>query len=223
MDSEDIPAPQPLCGHCKQISFDALRGPSAKDLEDLANGKIVGERLLSTGQVKVELGTLARIREHSSECQLCSLFFDTIQRQGATYQHRLVYKTLDSEDIFFRADPDLSYYARIGALNTKGTGTFVLRRLSLTAHKVLSPDYPIAFFDHAIQFCDNNILDKAAEASTADGTFFSGRKRPPTIDLQLIQRWVRICADEHAGRCSFDPAQVETTRYVEHEQTQMIQ
>ncbi len=229
MDPEDISASQSLCDHCKQINFDALQGPSAMDMKDLAEGKIVGERFAGKVQDKVDLGTFGRIRKDASKCQLCSLFYYIIQRQGATYQHRSVYKTLDSDDIHFRADPDLCYYARIEALNTDSNGTFVLRRLSLTAHKVLSPDSTIAYFDHAIQICDNNILKTPTEASTfqthntADEILFGGRLRPPTIDLQLVHRWMRICADEHAGHCSVDLAQVDNTRYVEHEQTQMIQ
>ncbi|KAL9126457.1 MAG: hypothetical protein Q9217_004495 [Psora testacea] len=166
MYSDDISASQSLCGHCKQINFDALRGPSAIDLRDLAGGKIAGERFAGTGQDKVDLGTLGRIHKDASQCRLCSLFYDLIQRQGASYQRRSVYRTLDSDDIYFRADPDLCYYARIQASGTNSNGSFILRQLSLTAHKVLSPQNTIAYFDNVIQVCGDGILKAPAEAST---------------------------------------------------------
>ena len=169
-------------------------------------------------KAKVNLGTSGRIREDALQCQLCSLFYDIIRKQGATYQHRSVYKKLDSNDVHFRADPDLCYYARIHAPDTNINGSFLLCRLSLTAHKVLSPDLVIAYLDNVIQIYDSGILKPPTEASTVqarrteDEMVFGGRKRPPTIDIQLVRRWMRNCVDEHAGHCSSNSVHVDNTQ-----------
>ena len=103
-----------LCSYCEKISFDALRGPSKADIEDLGNGE-PGERFARTAieRQKVGLGTLNRMLRDASSCALYSLFYRIIKRQGAAYQHRSAFKTLESDDIQFRADPDLSWYAKI--------------------------------------------------------------------------------------------------------------
>ena len=213
---------KPLCSRCKQINFDALRGPSATDLEHLAAGNGTGERfaqvLPGTNHDKVNLGTLSRIRSDSSNCPLCALFYHIINRQGAVYWHRLAYETLDSGDIEFRADPDLSYYARIIGLDTASQTSFVFRRLNLTAHTATSPDNAIAYFDNVLQVCDVGALSARIKQSAtqahrrAERMPFGGRKRPLTSDLQLVHVWMRICADEHGTLCILDQAQVDSSQ-----------
>ena len=97
-----------LCSLCKQIKFDALRGPSAIDIEHLATGNGFAQLPLGTEHDKVSLRTLRRIRNDSSNCPLRALFYHIINGPGASYWHRLGYQTFDSSDIEFRADPDLS-------------------------------------------------------------------------------------------------------------------
>ena len=220
----NMPCYTPLCNYCKQINFDALRGPSAADIEHLISSRGTGERfarvLPGTNHDKVVLGTLSRIRKDSSNCPLCALFCRIIDRQGAVYRHGLAYETLDSSDIEFRADPDLSYYARLISLGTSTTGTetFVLRRLNLTAHAAPSPDNSIAYFDNVLQVCDVGTLSAPLNHPAtrtnpvADRMPFGGRKRPLKLDLQCVRDWMQICVDEHGQSCALKPAQVDTTQ-----------
>ena len=213
-----------LCSYCEKISFDALRGPSKADIEDLGDGE-PGERFIRTAierQVKVGLGTLNRILRDASSCTLCSLFYRIIKRQGAAYQSRSALKTLDSDDIQFRADPDLSYYARITLAEGSSSPSFVLRRLNLTAHARLPVDNhdwnsPVALFDHVLQVCNRGTLSAVPNNNTPMSTdwtgvdmLFGGRKRSPTIDLQLLRRWMTICTNEHERSCSLSSTQTES-------------
>lgn len=210
-----------LCSRCKQINFDALRGPPATDIERLATGRAsdhwTAQVIPGTNLDKVELGTLIRIRKDAADCPLCALFYQIINRQGAVYWYDSAYETLDSTDIQFRADFDLSYYAKIGGLNTASTEVFVFRRLCLTAHAPRSPNYAIAYFDHVLQVCDVGALsvparDPETQADhIARGMPFGGRKRPPILDLQLVHNWMQFCADEHGQLCLLDLAQVDGT------------
>ena len=213
---------KPLCNTCQQISFDALRGPSTNDVNDLANGEITGRRfpqvIPGTSHDMIDLGSLSRIHKDASHCPLCTLFCRIIKKQGAVYWHHAAYETLDSSDIEFRADPDLSWYAKIGSLDRTSTGIFQSRRLSLTAHSVHSPDFAIAYFDHVLQVCEVGILSASANKPamqahrTADGMPFGGRKRPPTLDLQLVHGWMQICTNEHGRHCLLDEAQCDSTQ-----------
>lgn len=213
---------KPLCNTCQQISFDALRGPSTNDVNDLANGEITGLRfpqvIPGTSHDMINLGSLSRIHKDASHCPLCTLFCRIIKKQGAVYWHHSAYETLDSSDIEFRADPDLSWYAKIGSLDRTSTGIFQSRRLSLTAHSVHSPDFAIAYFDHVLQVCEVGILSASANKPamqayrTADGMPFGGRKRPPTVDLQLVHGWMQICTNEHGRHCLLDGAQCDSTQ-----------
>ena len=208
-----------LCSRCGDINFDALRGPPAIDVERLASGRGPHHRLAQvkpgTSLEKVGLGTLSRIRKDSSDRPLCALFYQIIIRQGAVYRRDLAYHTLESSDIQFRADPDLSYYAKIGGINSTSTDIFEFRRLSLTAHAELSPDNAIAYFDNVLQVCDVGTLaeDPATQAHhRTERMPFGGRKRPPSLSLQLVHGWVQICDDEHGRLCSLDSAQVDDTQ-----------
>ena len=217
-----MPTFEPLCSRCEQINFDALRGPSAADIEHLTTSTGTSERFAQvapgTSQEKVGLGTLSRIRKDSSYCPLCALFLYIITRQGAVYRHHLAYETLDSSDIEFRADPDLSYYARLTCLDATGTENFVFRRLNLTAHAATSPDNPMAYFENVLQACDVGTLSAPVEHlatqvnRTAERMLFGGRKRLLTVDLQLVHKWIQICANEHGLHCMLNPIQVDSTQ-----------
>lgn len=214
---------RPLCSHCKQINFDALRGPQAIEIERLAADEAPpGHRHAQvkpgTSLGKVGLGTLSRIRKEARECPLCALFYRIINRQGAVYRHDSAHKTLDTSDIHFVADPDLSYYAKIGGLNTANTGVFIFRRLNLTAHPITSSENPIAYLDNVLQVCDVGTLtapakDPAMHARQIPEKMpFGGRKRPYILDLQLVHDWMDICADEHGRLCLLDSTQVDSTQ-----------
>lgn len=191
-------------------------------MEHLTTGDGTGERfaqvLPGTNHDKVGLGTLSRIRKDSLNCPLCALFCHIVNRQGAVYQHRFAYKTLDSSDIEFRADPDLSYYARIIRLDSASRNSFVFRRLNLTAHATTSPDNVVAYFDNVLQVCDVGTLSGAVERSEtralrdAEKMPFGGRKRPLTLDLKLVHHWMHSCADGHGPLCMLDPAQGDSTQ-----------
>ena len=215
---------KPLCSRCRQINFDALRGPSAIEVDRLAAGKAPpghshAQVLPGTSLDKVNLGTLSRIQKDASDCPLCTLFYQIIKRQGAVYWHHSAHETLDSSDIQFRADPDLSYYAKIGGLDAANTGVFVFRRLNLTAHAAPTPDEAIAYLDNVLQVCDAGTLsapakDLATQAHRkAKAMPFGGRKRPLTLDLQLVRGWMRICTNEHGKHCLLDSALLDSTQY----------
>ena len=211
-----------LCDRCRMINFDALRGPSDTDIDRLTRREAPNHRHAPISQgtslEKVDLGTLSRIRRDSSSCPLCALFYGIFQRQGAVYWHHLASKTLDSPDIFFRADPDLSYYVKIGGFDVGTDESFVFRRLDLTAHMVHSPDNAIAYFDNVIQVCDVDTLSVVADDPAmqshriAKSMPFGGRRRPPLLDLYHVRDWMRICADEHGLSCSLNSAQVDSTQ-----------
>jgi hypothetical protein len=162
--------------------------------------------------VKVYLGLLSRIRQDSSTCDLCALFIHIISRQGGVYNTD---QTLNAENIFFRADPDLSYYGRISDARKPGGATWIPRRLSLTAHSAEDPDSVIAYFDHVLQACeietalsiprenDNHI--KKPERTMQ----FGGRRRRNLVDIELIKRWMRICEEEHSLSCILTTSQEE--------------
>ena len=212
-----MPNSYTLCDYCRKTNFDALRGPPIADMEGLT----VGVSLRKEGQEKVELGTLARIRSCSSGCALCSLFLQIIGRQGATYQQSSNNRTLDAENVQFRADPDLSYYGKITVNKRASDRWFVLRRLNVTAHVGASDSPPVALFDHALQVCDIGTLVAPAfkhalepPKRSSESMPFGGRERPLTLDLQLVRRWMHICSTEHAARCSLIAVQLDNMRWV---------
>lgn len=211
-----------LCEVCKEINFDALRGPSVIDVQDIIAARFEGERFATvkpgTSHEKVTLGPLRRIKKDAQRCSLCSLFFRIIEMQGAIYQHNSAYATLDSNDIMFRADPDLSYYARIIGVNDSRGGHFVLRRLNLTCHSKNSPDNPVAYFDHLLQVCNVGTLSNFSNGlaiqphRTEISMPFGGRKRSPKLDLELVRSWMQICINEHGRHCLLDSSHVESTQ-----------
>ena len=215
-----MPPAELLCEVCKEINFDALHSPSVNDVQDIIAARFEGERFATvkpgTSHEKVTLGPLSRIKKGAPR-SLCSLFLRIIEMQGAIYQHNLAYATLDSNDIVFRADPDLSYYARIGVNDSRG-GHFVLRRLSLTCYLTSFPDNPVAYFDHLLQVCNVGTLpdfgnDLAVQPHrTGTSMPFEGRKRPPKLDLELVRSWLQICTNEHGHHCLLDSAQVDSTQ-----------
>ena len=85
----------------------------------------------------MRLRILSRIPKESSHCPLCGLFYHVVNRQGAVYRHRSAYGTLDSSDVEFRADPDLS--------------------------AATSPDNPMADFDDALQLSDVGTFSASVE------------------------------------------------------------
>ena len=197
---------KPLCARCKQINFGALRGPSASDIEHLTTSTATGERFAGiepgSNQAMVGLGTLSRIRKDAPNCPLCGLFHQIISRQGAIYRRGLTFETLDNADIEFRADPDLSYFARIMSLDAAGTENFVIRRLNITAYEANAPDRSIAYFDNVIQVCDvGTVSGSLGYPSQTHGAAammpFGGRKRPLRLDIQFVLDWMHICADDH--------------------------
>ena len=214
---------KPLCSHYKDVNFNALCGLQAIKIERLAAGEAPsGHRHAQvkpgTSLGKVGLGTLSRIQMEAGECSLCALFYQIINRQRAVYRHDSAYKTLDSSDVHFVADPDLSYYAKIGDLNTANTGVFILRRLHLTAHPITLLENLIAYLGHVPQVCDVDTLtapakDQAMQARwTPEKMPFGGRKRPSILDLQLVHDWMEICANEHGRVCLLNLTQVDSTQ-----------
>lgn len=191
-------------------------------MEHLTTGNGTGERFAQvipgTNHDKVGLGTLSRIRKDSLNCPLCALFCHIVNRQGAVYWHRLAYETLDSSNIEFRADPDLSYYARITCLDSASRSSFVFRRLNLTAHAITSPDNVVAYFDNVLQVCEvgtlSAVVERSGKQAPADTEKmpFGGRKRPLILDLKRVHDWMQICTNEHGPLCSLNPTQVDSSQ-----------
>ena len=202
-----------LCKYCEKINFDALRGPSDTDLKDVIARRINGERLAQlkpgTTVENVSLGPLSRIREDASRCPLCSLFYEVVVRQGATYRFGSVLKTLDCDDVVFRADS--TFFIRIFGGRSTNNGHFVLRRLSLTGHLVNSPDNCIAYFDHVLQACDVGTFLNHDTHQEVPRMHFGGRRRPPRLDLQLIHDWIHICSEKHGQACTLDSTRTNKT------------
>lgn len=209
-----------LCSYCTKISFDALRTPYAHEIEDLLSGKLSGLNLSQAkgdeAASKVPFGPLSRIKRDSSFCELCALFSHIISRQGALYNED---QTLDTEDIVFHADPDVSYYGYISDARKTNSPTWVPRRLSLNAYHVNDLSSAIASFDHIFQACEIEASLSTSSGVRSDGEksaskmLFGGRRRPHSVDVELLKRWMRICEEEHKSSCALTPSQKEHTQW----------
>lgn len=203
--------PASLCEHCRQIKLEALLGPTPKDLEDVKTGSLAGPRVVRSEDgaefPKVSLGSLGRMRTSMSACSLCALFVEIIEAQGAAYDDAAGRQSLDHKDVHFCADPDRSYCVRIVAQETSGQASFVLRRLNLTANHMRSPDTPIAYFDHTLQFCRPGEISEPpvdSMGTAASSPTFGGRRRPRKLDPGLVKKWINICQESHGTPCHSD-------------------
>jgi hypothetical protein len=158
--------------------------------------------------MKVYLGSLGQMRANMPECPSCALFVGVIEAQGASYHDATGRRSLDCEDVYFRADPDLSYYGLIMAQGGSEQTFFVLKRLNITAHHVRSPETSIAYFDHILQVCrPGEIGTPVGDGSPRPDVsrlVFGGRIRPHKLDIRLVKRWISICQEEHGSSCHLE-------------------
>lgn len=217
-----------LCSYCASINWDAMRPPTPAQMDDIINHKSWnGIHKLAESPNKIEkvyIGTLLRMRRDSATCELCRLFVDIIDRQGAVYSDETGEHSLDEEKIFFRANNDTSYYGQILPTGFSKDPEFVTRRLCLAAHSL--DDGPpedsgvaLAYFDNLVQLSDVGILSKSPTTTyenrqyeKVDGVLFGGRKRPLELDLDLVHSWMNICAEKHGSLCKPNPMYTANTQ-----------
>ncbi|KAK4215158.1 heterokaryon incompatibility protein-domain-containing protein [Rhypophila decipiens] len=220
-----------LCSICNKIQFKKLTCPTASDLQKAhsmqKNGikyytflpfedsvsvqKRVKPESEETGMDLLELGPLGRIRARAEQCGLCSLFYNAIKRRGALYANNRPIPENDDNVVIMA---NLHYYAYINESLTGATSTgselFWLRRLYLFVtvtrdteiDGILRPsEENIGAYHNIAQPC--HITDFIQD-TPEPRLLFSGRKRPDTIDIALLKRWIRICQTEHDMSCEYD-------------------
>lgn len=207
-----------LCDRCSQISFAALSCPTAVELsrarKALKNNNPVPRFLpfreshaqnKDLESQKVTIGSLDQLQKSSASCHLCALVYDAITRGGGL-------PVPEGDELIVRANPDTSYHGYIteSRVDVEGNWTgsyFLLRRLSVMVELASSPSTgPLAYFDHIAQPCrvgamsDDDFPFLFSPASQ-DEMYFTGRKRPQTINLNWLRHWIRTCDAEHGDDC----------------------
>lgn len=180
----------------------------------------------------VKLGSLGKIKFRAQQegCQLCSLFYDTIKRRGALYVNgRPIPEDDDNIIIGTGCDRYSSYVSENSAdfLASRAQALFLIRRIGLYVRVaadteidgvVYRPEQSLACFSNVAQACyydDFNpaptpapVLGLPDPSSTASidvqlpRLLFSARKRPQTVDVQLLKKWMNICLIDHDVSCS---------------------
>jgi len=192
-----------LCDYCSKICFPALRAPSAPEIADFLDGKATGVLLAHPGSnialEKIQLGTLQRMKNDSASCGLCMLFCSIIARQGAVFEFN---RPLDDETISFVADPDMAYYGRIrdSRKDKDNPNQWIIRQMRLSAYQQ-GNDHPIASFQYVLQPCSVGAVSSPLQDQD-DAMLFGGRKRELVLDKRLLQKWIRLCENEHRVNCS---------------------
>lgn len=213
-----------LCGHCSQIDFSSLTHPTLADVRNAQRGRRKGTRSASTKllpqaaqrdpepaaePLQVDLGSFDRIEESSRRCQLCSIIADTIRRQGEYPSTNA--DILRGDEIHFWADPDTSYYGYVTDSLMDGDTSwsdsyFIVRRLHLRV-RAQNETWDRAFFNHFVQPCNVYLPADPMPSCSSDTMkesgemIFCGRKRPLILDIRLLQRWIKICTDDHHLSC----------------------
>lgn len=199
-----------LCSFCRVIDFDRLRVPTQSDIDGLRSGS-VSSLILSKGiseATRCNLGLLLEVKRRASTCPLCALFCKIIGKQVTQPGEPLSLRIFDDPDVRAVANVFDSYYAKIYSAAGLGPVYFVMRRLTLLLYSVKSPDYAFGYFEHALQACEIGAsaaptdLPALQARQAAGGMPFSGRRRPLTLDLQLLQGWMEICSGDHGSKCS---------------------
>jgi hypothetical protein len=203
----------PLCYQCRSIDFNALRGPSLSEVNDLYAGRnaahIYGSKS-DDATSRINIGTLERIKQRASRCDLCGLFAHIIERQGAIGHSK---RDLSRPDVCFVATAGAvsAYYGSIGTVVPFQALGFLLQRLTVTAHENLDKaGYGdcLAYLTHALHAqrpysTDVPVRGKSYEASEVSGAMlFGARSRALQLDVGLLRSWIDICSNEHVGMCS---------------------
>lgn len=199
----------PLCGKCRRIDFNALRGPSAAEVRDLYADRHTTTRSKNDSVSRINLGNFQRLRQAAPECGLCSLFCHIIERQGAI---GISGRLLDANDVCFVATAGdvSSYFGKIGAILPIRAPAFVLQRLTITAHESLSETTYgdcVAYLPHVLHPRIPGSIDVPIHGKTHDtgdvseAMLFGARSRPLQLDISLLRSWIEICKNEHGSRC----------------------
>lgn len=214
-----------LCPVCKQIPFSTLTCPTASDIRKAHELQKKGRNSLSSlvrfdGFSDATLGSLGSIRARAQGCQLCSIFYDTVKRRGSRYASGRPIPE-DDDNVIIRTECDRfhTYVTEtIGSSAlTSRRSLVVLRRLGLLVQVaaeteidgvIWRPQDTLACYTNVVQPC---YLDEFIRAPGPDPTssldgqprlLFSARKRPETVDPQLLLRWMNICLEDHDLSCS---------------------
>jgi hypothetical protein len=228
-----------LCPVCKQIPFSTLTCPTASDICKAHELQKKGRNTVATlipfhHFSDVTLGSLGSIRARAQGCQLCSIFYDTIKRRGSWYANGRPIPE-DDDNIIIRTQCDWfhTYVTEtVGSSSlTSRQSLVVLRRLGLLVQVAAeteidgvswAPHVSLAYYTNVVQPCylDDFIRDPGPDpTSSLDGQprlLFSARKRPETVDPQLLLRWMNICLKDHDLSCSVEEYEQQPPSRVEY-------
>ena len=214
----------PQCNECSQIDWGALRCPTFRQLRDL---KRDDDHVHFDSDVvnhpHVPLGTLRRIRDSTSQCQVCELIWQIIVRDNGSEEPSFTDQSAGDRDIecFARVqwfgqfigpgEPPLPATDSTDHRTGRDARRNLVRRLSLRIgvpasdceDEVECHWYYISF---CIQVCPTKITPVAPAIATeapaeVPALVFSGRIRPLTMNLDWVRNWMTICANEHAAEC----------------------
>lgn len=163
---------------------------------------------------KVELGSLGSIRTRASDdgCKLCALFYETIKRRGGVYANKRPIPEDDDNVLVFAV---VSYYAcvmeEMGASSLRTDELVFLRRLEATVTVSVDTEIDgvkrisgecLGSYTNIAQAC--HIDDFDSDIRHEPRLLFSARKRPDTVDIDLIKHWLDICHTQHELSCSVE-------------------
>lgn len=229
--NKTFPRPQ-LCEICNQIPFVALSCPSLSDLEKAREARKKNKRILpflplrengsannAFDATTVALGSINRIQRNIAHCQLCSMIYGVLERQGFVISDNVPIPRNNEVALF--AITDMLYYGYItdSPMDVEGRfadAYFLLRRLSIKAEFVSNPSTPFAYFDYFAQPCrigaclnsNDDAIQFPFKPTKSDQMLFGGRKRPKKVNLGRLLNWVYTCESQHEMTCQLQNEQL---------------
>lgn len=207
-----------LCDYCDKIHFDALRCPTAGELQELNNGQIAKDRFpyKALGRDKEpehwNLGLQSRITQSASTCPMCEAICMLVREESGREEYLQ----------HLQCSAEVSYSAYI--LPEQGIEwkemSFKLNRIFLrwfgVADSDAASDGP-GLFQHRGNinwFSVEDAFQISAEdfsgpwngftANNNSRVIFGGRRRPSKIDFELPLKWLTDCLSHHSGCYSTD-------------------
>lgn len=196
-----------LCEYCCKINFEALRNPSASEIDDLRRGKIDIDKHFEerpanadVANEKTSLGFLSRIkRERDSQtCSLCSLIWQTLTCDN---DYQPLGLTREGEEVNCYAET--SFYGEFQNPRDE-LKHYWIRRLSILTEAGVVYIKGGKYF--CFQACDVGASSVLLNEAEADVMIFGGRLRPLDVDLRRLKQWLQICEHEHGQACELEQA-----------------
>jgi len=173
------------------------------------------------GSWKIMLGTWGRMVKDSTWCDMCRLFCQVVTRRGATYMAGRPLNAANEDVVLYTTGKtfaavteslrDLDGYLPDKLAYIRRIGLEVRLKKDEIFDGVLVKEYEsLAIYNDVAQAChmqdDFERLAALAPRPSERGTsgkhmLFRGRRRPDTVEIELLQRWLNICKTEHSMTC----------------------